>query len=675
MSVKKVNPIQKVVPPKKVIVQNNTPFAYRKILEFFSILVLVFITYGNSIKNDYNIDDGFVVSIDEGNKLTNKGIWAIPKMLTSNYSTGPGVTYGYRPLGKITMAIEYSLWENNPQYSHFINLLLFALNVYLLLLFIKKIAAMFHYENMSLIYLSLVLFILHPIHTEVVCSIKNREEILCFIFTLSAALVYFKFREKNKWIYLLPFILLTVLAFLSKQTAVSLLGIILLIIFFSEWVLKDNHFDIKIIKAVFNIRNFIVLVLVYYIFRFIVNDMLLILPPGDIGVQFESNPYFFSPDSHSFPNGIQTIFFYLKKLIIPFPLLFYYGYNMLPDQNWNTFYPYAGILLFIIFGYLVFRNIKRKQHLFFTFWLLFFAATLFPFTNLFKNYYVTGIVGERLIYQASAGFCMLLIYTINYMLKLAENKIRENNFVKFEYLTYMITGLIALPYFILTIDRNKDWKDKKTLYENDIQYLSNAARANYIYAGNIMKRLSDGENFQVNKEAEIQKAIHYFNAALKIYPKVNSSWLALGNVYRSYLSMPDSALFFYSKVDTSSKYTYVRARELMGSIYYAKNDSLKALQYYKEAFTLYPQDLPVYKDMVVILLGLKKYDEILPLADIAIKNKWPEGYANKGDAYLNKKDTALAVEYYEKALENGFKNDVLLKNLDYYYKIKGINQK
>jgi tetratricopeptide (TPR) repeat protein len=137
--------------------------------------------------------------------------------------------------------------------------------------------------------------------------------------------------------------------------------------------------------------------------------------------------------------------------------------------------------------------------------------------------------------------------------------------------------------------------------------------------------------------------------------------------------MPDSALYFYSKVDTTSKYTYVRARELMGSIYYAKKDSLKALEYYKEAFTLYPQDLPAYQDMIILLLGLKKYDEILPLADIAIKNKWPEGYANKGDAYLNKKDTVRAMEYYEKALENGFKNEVLLKNLDYYYKLKGIN--
>lgn len=84
------------------------------------------------------------------------------------------------------MAIEYSLWENNPQYSHFINLLLFVLNVYLLLLVIKRIAALFDFKNLQFIYLAIFFFIIHPIHTEVVCSIKNREEIfMFFIFIIS----------------------------------------------------------------------------------------------------------------------------------------------------------------------------------------------------------------------------------------------------------------------------------------------------------------------------------------------------------------------------------------------------------------------------------------------------------------------------------------------------------
>ncbi len=71
--------------------------SYKKYVEFLLILLLVFITYGNSIKNDYNLDDGYVVSLDNANLLTSKGISGIPEILTSKYSEGEGVTYGYRP--------------------------------------------------------------------------------------------------------------------------------------------------------------------------------------------------------------------------------------------------------------------------------------------------------------------------------------------------------------------------------------------------------------------------------------------------------------------------------------------------------------------------------------------------------------------------------------------------
>ena len=156
-----------------------------------------------------------MVSLDKGNRQTREGIMGIPKLLTSKYSEGPGVSYGYRPLGKITMAIEYSLWGNNPHYSHFINILLFAINCFLLLLFIRKIAGLLDYKNEMVIYLSMLIFIVHPIHTEVVGSIKNREEILCFIFMLGAVLVYFRYMAAGirKIQYLLLFALIDEVAF------------------------------------------------------------------------------------------------------------------------------------------------------------------------------------------------------------------------------------------------------------------------------------------------------------------------------------------------------------------------------------------------------------------------------------------------------------------------------
>jgi hypothetical protein len=76
---------------------------------------------------------------------------------------------------------------------------------------------MFNIENNMLVYLPILFYIVHPIHTEVVCSIKNREEILCFSLLLSALLIYFKFNEQKKWWYLVPFLVFTTLAFFLKR--------------------------------------------------------------------------------------------------------------------------------------------------------------------------------------------------------------------------------------------------------------------------------------------------------------------------------------------------------------------------------------------------------------------------------------------------------------------------
>ena len=84
---KKIQPKPKAKTTPKITI-------HRGWWEALLVLLLVFVTYGNSIKNDYNLDDGYVVSLDEGNQQTMKGISGIPELLTTNYSNGPGVTYG-----------------------------------------------------------------------------------------------------------------------------------------------------------------------------------------------------------------------------------------------------------------------------------------------------------------------------------------------------------------------------------------------------------------------------------------------------------------------------------------------------------------------------------------------------------------------------------------------------
>ncbi|MCB0502275.1 MAG: hypothetical protein KDD32_06300, partial [Bacteroidetes bacterium] len=196
--------------------------------EAIIIIVLAFVTYGNTIQNDYNIDDAYIVPLDSQNDIIKEGISAIPTLLTSRYNEGEGVTYGYRPMGKITMVFEYMWWGNNPHNSHVVNILLYALNIILLLVFLRMLSIIGIHMPKQVIYIGLLLFIFHPIHTEVVASIKNREEILCFSFLIIALIFYLKFFRDRKTYNLIPFLIFLFLAILSKETALNVFGWLIL---------------------------------------------------------------------------------------------------------------------------------------------------------------------------------------------------------------------------------------------------------------------------------------------------------------------------------------------------------------------------------------------------------------------------------------------------------------
>ncbi|NQX98632.1 MAG: hypothetical protein HRT73_12250, partial [Flavobacteriales bacterium] len=57
---------------------------------YLIIFILTFIVYGNTLNNEYSLDDNIVV---DGNKMVEKGISAIPEIFTSRYSTDKKQSY------------------------------------------------------------------------------------------------------------------------------------------------------------------------------------------------------------------------------------------------------------------------------------------------------------------------------------------------------------------------------------------------------------------------------------------------------------------------------------------------------------------------------------------------------------------------------------------------------
>ncbi len=182
----------------------------------YLIFIFSFIIYANSIPNDYNLDDELVT---QNHRLTSKGISAIPEIFTSPYyEDKAGYKYEYRPIVLVSFAIENSFFGDNPHVSHFFNVVFYAL-LCVLLFNTLKVAFKSHHDLFPL--LAALIFAAHPIHTEVVASIKNRDEIFALMFGLLSWRSAIVFSEKKSLPHLFLVPLFFYLGILSKSTTIS----------------------------------------------------------------------------------------------------------------------------------------------------------------------------------------------------------------------------------------------------------------------------------------------------------------------------------------------------------------------------------------------------------------------------------------------------------------------
>jgi len=184
--------------------------------------------YINTLPNGYNMDDELVTI---NHRLTSKGLSAIPEILTEPYYKDKlGYSYEYRPVVLISFALEHQFFGENAHVGHFFNVLLYAL---LCVLLLKVLTLLLHNFSPLYPFLMTVFFAAHPIHTEVVASIKNRDELLAVIFGLLAWRFALNYVDTKRWTWLLGVFTAYFVSLYAKQsTSVFLLFVPLSLVLF-----------------------------------------------------------------------------------------------------------------------------------------------------------------------------------------------------------------------------------------------------------------------------------------------------------------------------------------------------------------------------------------------------------------------------------------------------------
>ncbi len=591
------------------------------------LAVLAFALYANTLNHGYTLDD---FSVIKENYITKKGWVGIPELLTTEYRKGYGFSVGtlYRPLSLVMFAIEWSFSPDKPFLSHFINVLLYAITAMVLFFLLKNL---FKNQTIGLPFAVTALFVAHPIHTEVVANIKSRDEILAFLFSLLTTRFVLQYLDSQKFIKLILAILTFFLALLSKESAITFLAAIPLMVYF----FREN------ISMSLNLKSTAFLLIPTAIFFLLRSQVL----GAQIGIDSVS-PLDSVVAAYSGINrwaaAICMAGFYLKTLFVPHPLISDMGYNQVIINgfaDWKVLL--SGAVYVSLLGF-AFSKIKEKNLVSFGILL---ALILFSISS---NIFVTiGTgYGERLMYAPSLGFLIAVVAIVTHFFE--KNRptasLGNNEFLPSGFLKYAFFAIVAI-FSIETIARNPDWKDSLSLYEADIQYAPNCAKLNYHYALELTKKGRDTKN-----NAMIDNAIEHFEKAIAIYPTYAEAYGEMGLAY-FYKGNQDKALEIYTKAAEMQPDAKVWSN--MGMIFFNKGNLPEAQKIYEKAIALDPTFVDARRNLGSTYAMQGRFKEAIVQFQEAIKYAPQQAilYYFLGSAYRDSGDANMGQTFLNKAYQ------------------------
>ncbi len=397
-------------------------------------------------------------------------------------------SFWLKPYSGLYIPVTYSTWgfintisdpnkKISPKTFHALNAITHSINcilVFYLLLILFK--------NQAHAFWGSLLFLLHPMQVESVAWISEFRGLYSTFFSLFSLLSIFRYLEKNTLITVRSFItskhfaiasILFVLALLSKPSAVVLPFVISILV----WCFYNNKFK-PLLKGL-------------SLWLLLVIPILLITRNSQPGELIYGSISFWQ---RFFIAG-HSLFFYLSKLIVPYPLAACYGYT--PELILSNKFIYLTTVFSIVIALIIFTK-RRSYPLVFSGFAIIIVCVL-PVLGLIPfEYQKHSTVADRYIYFGMLGI-VLLVPMISSMIK------------KYGFLKYVF-GSVILIYLVLNIKQTNTWKNEFSIWDNTLRHYQNSPKVNY------------------NRGVEYSK-LGKFNEAIDDYTQC----LALQNDYRDAL--------------------------------------------------------------------------------------------------------------------------------------------
>lgn len=616
-------------------VHNSTARSYSTKTVSTVIGVLTFLLYANTLGHDYTVDDTTVI---KNNKFTVQGFAGLDEIFTSSYRAGYwDRTEGlYRPISVAMFAVEWAIAPEQPWLGHFINVLLYALTGMVLYSLLSTLLKNLHPFIPLLVTL---LWVFHPVHTEVVANIKSRDELLSFFFGILTLRYLMSYLNTQKLTTLLLSFFIFFLALLSKENSVTWAGVIPLAI----WCFTSERLK----KTISISAMYVGIVVVYLIIR------QLILGDGgsDYQLMVVNNSMVDAPDFASrFATAVSILGKYLYLFLLPVTLVFDYSYNTIPNVSFSN--PIALFSL-VVFGFgLIYSLRSLPQRSIAAFGILFFLGTVSLVSNVF--FLIEATMAERFIYTPTLGLCILIGVMCNSILtkKSKKQEAALTSSSIFKNILFVPCLIVLVLFAGRTYSRNQDWKSNYHLLTHDVKISPNSARIRYALGSTLLveKALVAPEG-STERNVLIDQAIVELTKGVSILPNYNDAWYNLGIAYKEKKDAKN-AIACFEKARSYKAFTEASRFSSAGVAYGIDGQYEKALSDLSTAVKLEPNDPDNWNNYGLYLSEAGKFEEALQALDksISLKPNFEKAIYNKGNAYAKAGRYQEALSQYQLAL-------------------------
>lgn len=583
---------------------------YSNLTGLIIIMLLGIVIYSNSFECSFNFDDlNSIINNTSIQDLSNVKAWW-------NFSPN-------RPVSMFTFALNYHFSQFDVWSYHLVNLMVHLINACLvwwltLLIFsspVMKSHPLAKDKNV-LAFITALLFVSHPLATQSVTYIIQRQASMAAMFYMLSIALYAKVRisgngiKENLFLFAGAFIS-GVLAVLTKENAYTLpFAIILFELFFIRVKkLSVNFKDYRIILVITAFTGLIVFLL--HKFSLQIFDP---LPPS------QGNDFTVTPLNYLLTQ-FSVIVKYIQLLILPVNQNLDYDYPLS-----TSFFEIRTLLSFLFLSaFIILAIFFFKRNRIISFGIFWFFLTLIIESSIIP---INDLIYEHRTYLPSFGY-FLILSTIIITFIWNKNK----------YIAIALLAIVVLSNSILTYERNKVWKNDLTLWNDVVSKSPNKARP------------VNNRGIYYLKTKQWEKAITDFSKGIELYPKWAVTYYNRG-VALEILRQTDKALADYNtaiELDT----LYADAYYNRGNVFGNNRKIEQAIADFSKVLQINPDNENALYNRGVSYEALAQWNNAI--ADltraIEIDPNHARAYSNRGAAWANTGQWEKAVYDYTKALE------------------------